>query len=1211
MASKGPQTCQRDTWDAYYASNDTAGRFEGVVDSLLTEAEIVVSTAPAASAKAPSISAEFLSETTHRIQIAQEVVYGKDAKTETTKGYKVPASLFSVPADGVQEQSALYHILSAAIESSVLQGIDLENHEWPKGQQDGDLSAVRRLLEAVRLKLADNGQLPTIKAWFAADVAEDMRVQLSDIVKEFGGRVVDAQEDATHIVDSSNVKGGATSGDGTEREDAWFRTLEKRDSLALVHWWYTPDSYDAWLPAQPPYDAEPEEAAEHVGAWHVSAQWLEDSSKYNELMNEEDYESAAANDAPGGANSSKRRAHALLESEEKRLRVDGDNSNVPEGVEVQDLQESGAGAGNRKRTEFEPLPNGELANVPHEGEEEEAEEAKEEGEAMDVDKDKEEGNADEDDQKAEESNADEQLQREEDARRLLVEQTQEVIIPSYAAWFSLSGTHENERRALPEFFNSRNMSKTPTIYKEYRNFMVNTYRLNPSEYLTVTACRRNLAGDVCAIMRVHAFLEQWGLINYQADADTRPSMIGPPFTGHFRISADTPRGLMPFQPSISSAQLASGAKKPTDSVADSPMAQAGGASTPAASNLGLRKNIYDTPTIGSEASKSAREVNASEPPATTKDVFCHTCGVNCTSEYFHCVKSLRQRVDLCAPCYLDGRFPGTLSSSDFVKLSETAASNKQPGSGDDWSDQETLLLLEGIEMFDDDWNRIAEHVGSRSREECVLHFLKLPIEDPYDVAPLKDTRGSQAATMPFSRADNPVMSVVAFLASNVNPGVASAAAKAALSELTKAGKVSQDNGVEEVASEAAAAEDDKSKQDEVGGDMDVDVDEEKPAPNGTEQKKKADSDDANAGEEDGVPDGDDKAKAKKAKEPVLGPDSQLEYAASVALGAAAAKAAKLAEYEERQMESMVHRAVELQMSKLELKMRQFEEMEAALEQERRDLARQRQQLVEECWALKKKMALFESGAATRIAAAHAGNTFQANDNVAQVSRQPTAPPPPPPPKPVVPVEAAVSSPTQAQPPQPQQQVLPQPQTASQTLPADSPAPQQAAESISAAVPPAVASSAEPSAQLTAEDTATNSDVVMGSTEPELLRTDAIAAPSSSSSAPGIVEEGSTTMVSTDVAPPLEMQPAPMQAVSDSGAMDTEGTPAAEASEEEVEEEADDAVGPSTEGAPDFLMPAPVEAEAVSAEAPQPDAPVGQIMDIDDEDGNDNDESPAA
>lgn len=38
-------------------------------------------------------------------------------------------------------------------------------------------------------------------------------------------------------------------------------------------------------------------------------------------------------------------------------------------------------------------------------------------------------------------------------------------------------------------------------YMAYRNFMIDTYRLNPQEYLTCTACRRNLAGDVCAIMR--------------------------------------------------------------------------------------------------------------------------------------------------------------------------------------------------------------------------------------------------------------------------------------------------------------------------------------------------------------------------------------------------------------------------------------------------------------------------------------------------------------------------------------------------------------------------------------------------------------------------------------------------------------------------------------------------------------------------------------
>lgn len=101
------------------------------------------------------------------------------------------------------------------------------------------------------------------------------------------------------------------------------------------------------------------------------------------------------------------------------------------------------------------------------------------------------------------------------ARDHLISQTHAIILPSYSTWFDMTSIHDIERKAMAEFFNSRNRSKTPVVYKDYRDFMVNTYRLNPAEYLTVTACRRNLAGDVCAIMRVHAFLEQWGLINYQ------------------------------------------------------------------------------------------------------------------------------------------------------------------------------------------------------------------------------------------------------------------------------------------------------------------------------------------------------------------------------------------------------------------------------------------------------------------------------------------------------------------------------------------------------------------------------------------------------------------------------------------------------------------------------------------------------------------------
>ena len=35
--------------------------------------------------------------------------------------------------------------------------------------------------------------------------------------------------------------------------------------------------------------------------------------------------------------------------------------------------------------------------------------------------------------------------------------------------------------------------------------MIDAYRLNPTEYLTATASRRNLAGDVCAVVRYITF----------------------------------------------------------------------------------------------------------------------------------------------------------------------------------------------------------------------------------------------------------------------------------------------------------------------------------------------------------------------------------------------------------------------------------------------------------------------------------------------------------------------------------------------------------------------------------------------------------------------------------------------------------------------------------------------------------------------------------
>jgi len=84
------------------------------------------------------------------------------------------------------------------------------------------------------------------------------------------------------------------------------------------------------------------------------------------------------------------------------------------------------------------------------------------------------------------------------------------------------------------------------------------------------------------------------------------------------------------------------------------------------------------------------------------------------------------------------------------------------------------LLLEGIEMFDSDWDQIALHVATRSKEQCIKMFLELPIEDPYLSMV---SNADMGATGGMSQADNPVMSVVAFLSSLVDPKVAKEAAQ--------------------------------------------------------------------------------------------------------------------------------------------------------------------------------------------------------------------------------------------------------------------------------------------------------------------------------------------------------------------------------------------------------------------------------------------------
>ena len=178
------------------------------------------------------------------------------------------------------------------------------------------------------------------------------------------------------------------------------------------------------------------------------------------------------------------------------------------------------------------------------------------------------------------------------------------------------------------------------------------------------------------------------LINiHQINPETRPSKIGPSFTGHFRITANTPKGLVPFFPNIP------------------------------ASIATLNDN---------EQGQNNNNKNNNNNNNKNKQIFCSTCKTDCTQKRYHCLT--QRNINLCPNCYSEGIFPVDLTSSNFIKLENSIIDQEID---DRWTDQELLLLLEGIELYDDEWMKVAEYVGTKTHRQCISKFLELPIEDPF------------------------------------------------------------------------------------------------------------------------------------------------------------------------------------------------------------------------------------------------------------------------------------------------------------------------------------------------------------------------------------------------------------------------------------------------------------------------------------------------
>jgi SWI/SNF related-matrix-associated actin-dependent regulator of chromatin subfamily C len=445
--------------------------------------------------------------------------------------------------------------------------------------------------------------------------------------------------------------------------------------------------------------------------------------------------------------------------------------------------------------------------------------------------------------------------------------------PLQCSWFKINEIHDIEKTGIPEFFCGRFPSKTPQVYKEYRDFMINTYLQNPQHYLTQTACRRNLAGDVGSILRVHQFLEHWGLINYHVSPDTGGFIPIPPPTAQFQQN-----------PMQALYNLNKQEEKP---VKQQP-------------NLTLRHNLFGQTTLSSKSQVSRHS--------------CSNCGKDCSTSRFYCQKLPADKKDLCSTCFAEGCYPDTVSSSDFLRADDVSASDQKNQHLDQWTDQETLLLLEGLELYNDNWAQVADHVGTKSKDQCLLHFLRLPIEDPYaedqmskigkgGMYPLYES--SYEDKLPFSESTNPVMAIVAFLSSAVSPVVAAAAAASAMKVIT---------GKEE---EYQSKEADKSDE--------TMVDNKSESPNDLITKTEAISGTA---------------------VDVLSKQS-LKAASAAAVAAAAVKAELLAKKEEREIRALVAKVVEFELTKLELKLKYVSEIENSLDRERVQVEKARQSLYQE------------------------------------------------------------------------------------------------------------------------------------------------------------------------------------------------------------------------------------------------------------------------
>ncbi|XP_058097465.1 SWI/SNF complex subunit SWI3C homolog isoform X2 [Magnolia sinica] len=492
------------------------------------------------------------------------------------------------------------------------------------------------------------------------------------------------------------------------------------------------------------------------------------------------------------------------------------------------------------------------------------------------------------------------------------------VVPMHSDWFSPTSVHRLERQVVPHFFSGKSNDFTPERYMEVRNRIVAKYMENPDKRLTDADCQSlNVGIGMHDLSRIVRFLDNWGIINYMAELQPRHGIGGPSLREDVNGEIHVPSTSLKSIDSLIRFDKPKSRLKPEE------------VSSSSSSSSAVRISDLDS---------RIRERLAENR--------CNYCTRALTHMYY---QSQKADIMLCSDCFHDGKFVAGNASIDFARVN--SARDFCYLDGDSWTDQETLLLLEALEIFGDNWNDIAEHVATKSKAQCILQFIRLPMEDglldniefpstalssdnskedEYGKAHSNVNGESEEACLqdldnesrlPFAKSGNPVMSLVAFLASAVGPRVAAACAHASLAALSK-----EDHNL--IATNTIVQMEGSSHGDRLNAEsMHAEGREMTSLGHQAEETLAAQG---SHGKND-------------ATATPLSPE-RVRAAAKFGLSAAASKAKMFADHEEREIQRLVAAIINHQLKRLELKLKQFAEVETLLMKECEQVERTRQRL---------------------------------------------------------------------------------------------------------------------------------------------------------------------------------------------------------------------------------------------------------------------------